>query len=491
MLNRGVTADQLPPARDDGVLSPFFGSKEMRQLAWLDNADIEPFLSKDLVNTLTTYFHGGARAAEYTSRFGEDGKRLELALTKIGEEINDAAARRFGKGEFSSREASTKWAHRQMQQVQAAVGAIEGTVGNGDFSRAWRNTTAWLTMYQNVRLLPMTLFASVVDPLGMVARGATMTEAFDTLTRALKGVFANWGDMLRGQPKERVADHWEKLALAVGSVDADLFAHHVADEYSSAYMTKGAKRVNDFFFRANGMESFNRGMRVGATKSAVQFIQRHAALPEAHSARWLKELGLNKGMLKMDADGQLIIDKHELIAQGMGKAEAEVYISRMYSAINRWVQGAILTPNAAQRPAWSSDPTYSIFFHLKQFSYSFHQTVLKRAVQEMNHGNMTPIAAFAGYIPVMLVSDLVKGLIQGGGELPAHMKGMDLGDHIMRASERAGLLGIGQIGVDAGQDMWSLGGPAVEQIMDSFTAPLSQTALNALPANPLYKNWVN
>ena len=55
----------------------------------------------------------------------------------------------------------------------------------------------------------------------------------------------------------------------------------------------------------------------------------------------------------------------------------------------------------------------------------------------------------------------------------------------------AGLLGIGQIGVDAGQDMWSLGGPAVEQIMDSFTAPLSQTTLNALPANPLYKNWVN
>jgi hypothetical protein len=103
---------------------------------------------------------------------------------------------------------------------------------------------------------------------------------------------------------------------------------------------------------------------------------------------------------------------------------AEVEMERVHQAIRRWVQGAVLTPNAAQRPAWSSDPHYSMFFHLKQFSYSFHQTILKRAVKEMNYGNMAPMGAFMWYVPVMIASDITKGLLQGGGSLPSHMQGM-------------------------------------------------------------------
>lgn len=279
----------------------------------------------------------------------------------------------------------------------------------------------------------------------------------------------------------------ELLALAVGSVDAAMFSHHVADEYASVYMSKRAKKLNDKFFQLNGMEAWNRGMRIGATKSAALFIARHSKLPDAHSARWLKELGLTKADITLDANGDLIADKNLLMAaKGITKQQAEQEIDKIHYAINRWVQGAILTPNAAQRPAWSSDPHYSMFFHLKQFSYSFHQTVLKRAVNEMGHGNLGPMGAFIWYIPMMIAADLTKGLLQGGGELPAHMKGMNAGDWIVHGAERAGLLGVGQIGVDAGQDIWSIGGPAVEQIMDGFTKPLNETTLRALPANSLY-----
>ena len=118
--------------------------------------------------------------------------------------------------------------------------------------------------------------------------------------------------------------------------------------------------------------------------------------------------------------------------------------------------------------------------------YSFHQTILKRAVKEMNHGNLAPMGAFVWYIPTMIAADITKGLIQGGGELPAYMKGMDLGDHIMRATQRAGVLGIGQIGVDAGEDMFSLAGPGVEQMIDAMRDPLSETTIKALPAHGLY-----
>ena len=119
--------------------------------------------------------------------------------------------------------------------------------------------------------------------------------------------------------------------------------------------------------------------------------------------------------------------------------------------------------------------------------YSFHQTILKRAVKEMNHGNLGPIATFAGYIPVMIASDVMKGLLVGGGELPQHMKGMDLGDWVMRGLERSGTLGIGAIGVDASHDMFSVLGPSAEQVVDGITSPIADTTLRALPLNPILR----
>lgn len=471
---------------DDAVLKPTQNAGNERILDFITGEQAQPFLEQSLVGTLSRYFHEGARAAEYTARFGQKGERLELALSRIHGELRAAGSKRRADGELKDQDAETKWVTRQMRDVSNAIDAMEGTLGR-DISDGWRKTNSWVTVYQNVRLLPMALFSSIVDPLGMVARGASMRDAYDGFLRGMSEVVKNWGEMVTGETKERKADKWERLAMAVGSVDAAVFNHHVSDEYASVFMSAGAKRINDFMFKANGMEAWNRGMRVAATRAAALFILRHKSLPDTHSARWLKEIGLTPADVHVGADGELITSKHVLAAHlGISVADAAKQVERVHYAINRWVQGAVLTPNAAQRPAWGSDPHYSMFFHLKQFSYSFHQTILKRAVTEMNHGNLAPMGAFAWYIPVMIAADITKGLIQGGGELPAHMKGMDLGDWMAHGAERAGLLGLGQVGVDAGQDVASIGGPAVEQIIDAYSDPLERTMIKAAPAHSLY-----
>jgi hypothetical protein len=76
LIKRNGTDGKVATQRSDGVLSPFFSSGMMRELSWLDSKDSEPFQSKDLIGTLTGYFHSGARAAEYTHRFGQDGEKL-------------------------------------------------------------------------------------------------------------------------------------------------------------------------------------------------------------------------------------------------------------------------------------------------------------------------------------------------------------------------------------------------------------------------------
>jgi len=487
IINGGEIMQKTGPQRDDGVLAPYFMSKRIRSLDWLKTEDSAPWQDKNFAKTMLTYFHDGARAAEYTSRFGERGEVLDAALTQIRNELDDHSLNMLTKKEFKDDAARKKWVQSQMRDVRDAVAAMEGTIGK-NISNRWRKANSWVTAYQNIRLLPLMLFSSMVDPMAMVGRGAPMREAYDAYLRGMKEVFANWADMFRDEPKKRTADKWELLAEAAGVVDVALFTNHVSDEYSSVFMDGNAKKINDVLFKMNGMEAWDRGMRIAATKSAALFIARHKALPDAtHSARWLAEVGLTPEDIHLDERGELITDKHDLQdTLGITKEDAERQADKMNYALARWVQGAVLSPNAAHRPAWGSDPHYSMFFHLKQFTYSFHQTVLKRAVNELEYGNLAPMGTFAWYIPVMIASDVTKGLIQGGGELPSHMKGMDAAQWLMRGAERGGMLGIGAIGVDAGHDLASLGGPAVEQIVDAWGAPARNTAINALPLHGLY-----
>lgn len=487
LIKRNGTDGKVATQREDGVLAPYFAAGEKREFAWIETQKSEPWQNKNLIGIMTGYLHEGVRSAEYTRRFGRKGEHLDASLRTIEAELTNHARAELAKGEFKDQKAANAWVTRQMRGIRQSVGAMEGSLGK-DISDRMRKFNSWMMVYQNVRLLPLTLFASVVDPMGMIARGATMREAFEAFQRGIQEVFRGWADLFRQDPKGALSDKWTKLAEHIGAVDAAILSHHASEEYSSTYLSHGAKQINDAFFKINGMEAWNRGMRVGAVKSAAAFIARHKALPDVHSQRWLTELGLTPDQITLDGEGNLITDMQDLVDQtGVSKTEAKRQIDAIHAALNRWTLSAVLTPNAAQRPAWSSDPHYSLFFHLKQFSYSFHQTILKRAVKEMNYGNMGPIAAFAGYIPVMIASDVMKGLIVGGGTLPNHMQGMDLGDWVMHGLERSGTLGIGAIGVDASQDMFSVFGPGVEQLVDGITEPIADTTLRAMPLNPLVR----
>lgn len=63
-------------------------------------------------------------------------------------------------------------------------------------------------------------------------------------------------------------------------------------------------------------------------------------------------------------------------------------------------------------------------------------------------------------------SDVVRGLVQGGGELPNHMKGYDLGDWVTRGAMHS-VAGVGATGADAVADPLSLAGLTVEQLIDA------------------------
>ena len=486
--NEGVDdAMARSPKRQDGVLRPWMSAAEKRLLDFIQPEDRAPFMEKDLIHIVTRYVRQGVRTAEYTSRFGRTGARLARTLQTIEKELNEAGDKMVAAGDLKDKDRE-KWVKRQYRDVANAVGAMEGSLGN-DVSDTVRKINSWAIVYQNVRVLPLALFSSFVDPLGIVVRGGEMRDAWSAFTRGIKSVVGQWGDMLRDEAKPKQKDQWEKLAELAGVIDSATFSHLLTDEYASVYLDGRAKKINEFMFKANGMEAWNRSMRISATKTAVKFMEAHNKGESVHSERWMRDLGFEPGQLPLDVDGNLITNKRVMMSQfpGISEDTAEAMVEKVHKAINRWVEGAILSPNASQRPAWGSDPRFSMFWHLKQFAYSFHETILKRAVGEAKQGNAMPLGVLAWYIPTMIVADVVKGMAINGGSLPDYMKGYDMSDWMMHGIDRSGVLGAGNVALDGVQDPWGIAGPAVEQIADSFTNPLQQNIINALPAHALYK----
>ncbi len=79
----------------------------------------------------------------------------------------------------------------------------------------------------------------------------------------------------------------------------------------------------------------------------------------------------------------------------------------------------------------------------------------------------------------------------GGGQQPDWKDKWGPGDYLWSATQRAGLLGVGQFAVDGIERTTSLGGPTVEQFAEGAgmlggREQFKHFALRALPANALY-----
>jgi hypothetical protein len=444
---------------------PGFQSGKARVLSQISGTDASPFQNKNMLDTLNSYVGQATRRAEFARRFGADGKGLDKMMV-------DAKANGATKD--------------QLQTVEKYMKGVTGTLGDGINPTA-RRMIGNMIVYQNLRLLPLAVFSSMPDALGIVVRGGSVSDAFSTFKRG----FGEMAKNFKSYDPTAAKDWQTKAAETLGVIDNAMLTHAIGASYTQGMVSETGRAVNDTLFKFNLMEQYNNSMRAGATGAAIHFIQEHGGEGAGkHSARYLSELGLSKSDVKLDSHGHLMIDE----ASGLSP---EVAV-KMRDAVNKWVDGAVLRPDAADKPIWMNDPHFALFAHLKQFMYSFHHTVLTRVAHEANHGNYTPALALASYVPMMIAADAAKGLIQGGGSTPDWKEGWGPGDYLWNGLQRAGLFGVGQTAIDAvadvhrgGSGFGALTGPTVEQLTDLVktvggSERAGTFALHSMPANALY-----
>lgn len=449
---------------DVDVRTPGMQHAKERVLKFISAEDAAPFLEKDLYRTVSNYISQATRRAEWTRRFGKNSEGLDAMLLEAG------------------RTGATK---EQVETTEKYLKGVTGTLGDS-MNPTLRRLSGNMIVYQNIRLLPLAIFSSIVDPVGIAVRGGTVGDAWSAFKRGVREIPGSYRK--EGAPKDAATE----MAETLGVIDNALLAHTLGDTYNQGMVGSTAQKINDTFFRWNLMEQYNRSMRVGATQAALRFIDKHAQGENpTHSARWLDELGLTASDVQRDATGAIKLTE----ADGLTPEQA----LKMRTAVNTWVDGAILRPDAASKPIWMNDPRWALVAHLKSFVYAFQTTIVDRVVHEAKEGNYQPAMALAAYVPVAIAADAMKGLLINGGDEPEWKKGWGVGDYLWNGVQRAGLLGVGQFRYDIGNDVdrggsgfGAMVGPTVQQLTQGVRvlhgkAQFEPFALNSMPANDLYE----
>ena len=138
-----------------------------------------------------------------------------------------------------------------------------------------------------------------------------------------------------------------------------------------------------------------------------------------------------------------------------------------------------------------------LLFHMKSFTYAFHERILKRVVSEAAEGNYMPMVRFLGYTPAMMAAIALQDAIQGDDD------DKPFEEDLWNAAQRSGMPGAFQFLLDVNSDSnygnvpgTSLLGPTAEHLIDWADAAFTDTTadsvlVRSLPLQNVFKGWLN
>ena len=445
--------------------APSFASTRARadstDSAWtpaLRNALVEAgFYQDDLATTLVAYTEMAVRRAVWQKRFGEtdfsDARKTLYRNAGVEDRMHSPTAKldlklaqAHNRGQIND--------HQYSRLRRDLLPAYAGQLGLRTNYHI-RRLSAWAVIYQNLRLLGFAVLSSVVDVGTLIAR--TDLSDIDIHGQTFRQ-FVNKQD--RQAAMEMLED--------IGAMRQGLTEHILNDQALNTFMTGRAKRINDLFFRYNGMEGWTNLMRALALNSGRQFLIRHAAKARegnTKSLRYLAELGVT----------------HAEVAAWDGHSTDSATIN---AALNQFIDQSMIRPDPSIRPTWMSDPSYGVFAHLKGFMYGFHETFLRRAWNEATlHQNLLPFFMLGMMaLPFAAIGYELRKKITGS---QSNLSG---GAYLQEVVERSGALGAFQFIADMEQSHdfgkpYGLGiaGPTVEQLYNFWTQDMSSFVPRSIP----------
>lgn len=453
----GDGAIEMAQSENDLGYTPFHSSALARQLTFITRDNVNefmPFIETDIREVMASYIQQAVHRAEYTRAFGNGGAliaRLMAQAQAEGVSTQDLAS------------------------MNAAVKSMQGTLDHPWATPGYKKAVGYAITMQNFALLPLIVLSSMfTDPMGVAVRTGEYKKAGKTMMAGLNQVIR---DVRKLDKTKR-----ERLARRLGIVAEDNLLDAMGQSAHSMNMSTTVRKANSKFFALTGIASLTKGLRIGAMGVGMDFI-----LESVDDPKKMEELGLSPEdvhtYVAEDGQPELAVTKEQIMqaltAAAVGPVDAEVFEARaeaiekrVSKALYNFVDSSIVRPNAAHRPAWASDPRFQIFAYLKQYTWSFREVIVQQAkIRSERDGTAVPIFALMTFVPLMLISDVLRGEIFGTNKGTADIGGMMLG-----SLARSGVMGVGTFGLDAIED-YNRGG-----IMNAAAGALGPVADHASDA---------
>ena len=380
--------------------------------------------------------------------------------------------------------------------------SVAGKIHN----RKFLTTTQNIGAIQNMRLLPLALLSSLVDPGGILVRaGGDMNIGLSAFKTAAQAMF---NPELRAQLQD--------FAEAAGYAADMHAAQSLHQGYGADARTPFARKWNSLVFKFNGMEALTKYTRLVAIQAAHSFLAKHQdgarsgdAAARKLAERYFAELGIKVDDVRVGfvTDGPLagkqtvlLLSPEQMKTANKNQLEAD---ARIKAAIIQFTDEAILRPSNSQTPGWHKDPFVKLITQYKAFSYAIFEQITRRLGTEFQNGNYSAlINAALVYLPVMLMAEMMREFIQWGPEGNPQRKNWSIIDYGNQAAGKTGLAGpqaefFGGLINDASRDNilgQSFAGPTAASAVQaakviSGNAQPTKFAVDHAPGAAIYRRW--
>lgn len=453
--------------------------------------DIKAFASaqsKNGAEVLARYIEPLVKRAEYVRRFGAKGETKARIFADL--KAQGATDEQLGEAEDILKAALGTYG----ADGSPTLRALSPDLAKKFSGKKSRNFVEAGQAYQNARVLPLSLLSSLVDPMGIAVRtGGDFVTAWDGIKAGMSSL---WNKDNRAEMSEAL--NW------LGAADEIVPAMASTQGFDGAGNSK-AQQVNEWVFKLNGMGTWVRATRFMALHAAHGFLLKHASGEGDTSSRYLGELGIEPGDIESvqhtSPDGRTqtkVKLMTDLEREGADQAEID-RDDRVRGALLQFVNEAVLRTNSQQTPLWHSDPYMGLVTQYKSFGYAIYDQIGGRISRELQHGNHKVVLAMLSYLPIVIMGEMLRGLIQYG--MGGNPKRDDWGpmEYTMLGMERSGLFidPAKRVALDAIQDAKAGRTPGSSQI-----GPTAGQAKNfvttrdyggafeeALPGSAAYKRW--
>ena len=432
--------------------SPQFNFMKSRTLPVELSRALSKYYLGDIESILLRYTKAGVKKGVFEGRFGQ-----WTPAKNPTPENPDGVSTYDPMGKLKLRMKLMSDAERAFI-LNTALPAYSGVLG-AKMPERWRKFNSYAITYLNYRLLPLALFANMVDVGGTVIRNEGFVEPMKQA----------WKVASDKQYREQLFES----AHILGVIRDDIMDHITTEQ--AGFMSGTSRVLNDALFKYNGMRlwtDISRIISLATAREALKDYAKRAKAGDARAIQDLRELQVTSAHIDAWASEGMPMNGH----------------SHVNRALDRWVDGAIVRPHAGIRPGWASDHRAVLAWYLKGYMWGIYETLLKRVYHNMSRregfDRLTPaIYATLATVPLAMAGYAVRQAITGGSTPD------DEEDWLMKGLIRSGMLGPAQLPLDMSEAdtrghlaMFALLGPAGTIFEDLFSEGLTgRTVASAIP----------